>query len=409
MGAIVGVEATVISDTTPHLGNPDSGAGMQLIADTDGVPSVAVVRHVLVDNNALVGIWARGSSSLVMDGSIVRRTQPVNGGIMGYGVISGFVEDSGEEEELTIRHSVVSESRVTGVSVQNGEALVYGTLVTDTLSQESDGLLGVGIGGQSLAGEAMSVTIIGSRVERSHAAGILINDAVGVLESVHVVDTDPQASNLDRGYALTAARNDPDASNTISVDWCLFEKSQTSGAVFAGVEANVYATTIRDVVATTSSTWGTGVTIQRDLALSVPASVTLDSCLIERTSDFGVMVYDSTATIQSTHIRETRADDETLLFGDGITVLSDQLAAELLLTNSRIESSHRVGLSNYGSSVRVGRTGFHCNSIDLDGETFENKPYAFEDLGGNACGCEDVVSCRVVSSQLAPPPPPLEP
>jgi hypothetical protein len=53
----------------------------------------------------------------------------------------------------------------------------------------------------------------------------------------------------------------------------------------------------------------------------------------------------------------------------------------------------------------LGASAVACNDIDLAGETYNDTPAAYDDLGGNRCGCDDGAVCKVLSAGLDVPSP----
>jgi hypothetical protein len=71
-----------------------------------------------------------------------------------------------------------------------------------------------------------------------------------------------------------------------------------------------------------------------------------------------------------------------------------------------VESSERAGITNFGASVTLSGTALECNPIQIDAESWNGVDPAFEDLGGNACGCQDAgADCTLLSATLEPPAP----
>jgi hypothetical protein len=63
-------------------------------------------------------------------------------------------------------------------------------------------------------------------------------------------------------------------------------------------------------------------------------------------------------------------------------------------------------MGNFGSFVAIESSVFRCNAVQLNGEAQPAGPFAFEDRGGNQCGCDDPLgTCQVLSAGLQPPEP----
>ncbi|MBW2526350.1 MAG: hypothetical protein JRI23_19375, partial [Deltaproteobacteria bacterium] len=66
--------------------------------------------------------------------------------------------------------------------------------------------------------------------------------------------------------------------------------------------------------------------------------------------------------------------------------------------------NERAGLINFGAPVTLGNTALVCNALDLAGEPHFGRPFAFDNFGGNLCGCGDATEeCQAATAGLAPP------
>ena len=94
-------------------------------------------------------------------------------------------------------------------------------------------------------------------------------------------------------------------------------------------------------------------------------------------------------------------------FGDGVVVIhTPQAEANAHITALRVEGSARAGISNFGAKVALGATVLTCSAFDMEGEPVSNQPYAFQNLGGNACGCPVATdTCEALSTGIEAPQP----
>jgi len=131
----------------------------------------------------------------------------------------------------------------------------------------------------------------------------------------------------------------------------------------------------------------------------------MHSCVIENNIEGGIGVIDGDATIADSVIRATLPGYNDL-FGDGIDVWALEQPATAVVTGSLIVQNARVGIGSFGAKLSLGKTALECNAIHLDGEASMMTSYEFEDLGEDTCGCApESDTCRVVTSNLAPPDP----
>jgi hypothetical protein len=130
---------------------------------------------------------------------------------------------------------------------------------------------------------------------------------------------------------------------------------------------------------------------------------TVTSTFVLRSHDIGIFASGGTATIDRVVVQGTaaRADGR---FGDGIAVMSGLAPSTAALDHVRVVESARAAVSSFGSPVSLGSSMLQCASWDLEGEEHEGDPFAFEDRGGNRCGCPVADSeCVSVSPGLEPP------
>ena len=94
------------------------------------------------------------------------------------------------------------------------------------------------------------------------------------------------------------------------------------------------------------------------------------------------------------------------LGGDAIVAWSFDRQAVVTASAVRLEQSARAGIASFGSSVALGASLLACQSIDLAGNPSARHDFAFEDLGGNLCGCPEANGpCMLDSAAIEPPEP----
>ena len=95
-------------------------------------------------------------------------------------------------------------------------------------------------------------------------------------------------------------------------------------------------------------------------------------------------------------------------FGDGVVLQRYFVGAPPLVANVEglvVEDVARAGLASFGADVALSNLLSSCNPIHLNGEpNFEGLPYSYAVSGENACGCEVLEECKVLSSGISPPP-----
>jgi hypothetical protein len=176
--------------------------------------------------------------------------------------------------------------------------------------------------------------------------------------------------------------------------------------VLAGSEAVIEATVVRDGLVEGEGKFGRGIQVQPHPPSTTMALLTLRSSLVARNREFGVSVVNSNALVESTAIVATAANDLGL-YGDGLAAIYDdptRTPASVTSVANLVDDSARAGATCFGSSMSLANTAVLCAAFPLDGEPLAGASFAFEDAGGNVCGCppEDG-PCKMVSAGLAPP------
>jgi hypothetical protein len=118
---------------------------------------------------------------------------------------------------------------------------------------------------------------------------------------------------------------------------------------------------------------------------------------------FGAVAFGASLSILDSAIEDTGADGA--LGGDGAS-FGFGVDAFARLQRTRIESSARAAVSNFGAFVQLSSIRATCQPFDLDAEPVGEKQAVFDNVGDNLCGCpaaED--ACQAQSANLAPPMP----
>jgi hypothetical protein len=112
-----------------------------------------------------------------------------------------------------------------------------------------------------------------------------------------------------------------------------------------GANATIESTVVRGIKGDADGQFG-----GRDIDLQSsleghPGRLTLQTSLIEETSNAGVLIFDSDATIESTLVRGIKQAVSTEgIFADGISVISTGGPTEARVTATQVASNARAGL-----------------------------------------------------------------
>ena len=334
-----------------------------LAAQTDYGATALRVTDSLFEQCRELGVHV-SASQVSLERSVVRATRPsaAQQGGRGINVQDCWPEtgcDSILRGSLSLSDSVVEHNHEVGIYVAGSDAVVDGAVVRSTVSQLSDGTGGGGI---------------------------------------YV-----QISCLP-GFCEPAARS------TLMLSRSLLDRNQEIGLSLIGSDMTVESSVVRDVAPRSADQLlGRGINIQDCDAIvgctaPVPASATITSSVVARSYDVGTLVFGASLDMRLSVVRDILPSQIDGRFGDGIAVFTEiTLPSTAQLSGVLVERTARAGIANFGSSIALDTTAIRCTAFDLEGEATD-APFAFEDRGGNRCGCpQESGDCLAVSAGLEPP------
>jgi hypothetical protein len=394
------IENTVVRDTRGD--QPSAGIA---VVDAPGsrVDSVVTLRACLVEGSSIIGI-DNEAANLTVDATIVRNTSAPEDESYGAGIAAFDTPGTDERATLALTGSIVQGSGDIGVYVISSDAIVDGSIVSGTRTTKRSA---AGLGAQidPMAPEPPRVTVRASIVEDNATSGALVAGADVTFEGTIVRDGVPSdAGDIGRGVSLQrdASRG---ARTRATIVGCLFESNRESSVFVQSSDVTMVDSLVRDTTPADGGLFGVGVTVQGDEPID-RATVVIRSCVIERSHEMGVLVFDSDVTMEHVTVRDTQPSESTGYFGDGIAIVSQYGVASAHITDSHIERAARAAVANFGASISLGQSTLDCNPIDLNGERFSNYKFVFDDLGGNRCGCGSTeISCATNSASLEAPSP----
>lgn len=410
-GVAVDIESSVVRDVvdgapTGQTWRPCLHAAVD--PNDDAAPALSVVASVL-ERCTIVGVDAAGGT-LSLDRTVVRD-------VLGPQATVGLrVEDTAASCELS--HSVVTGTAGIGVDTRGATCAMEGLVVRDIARWGDGGFLNAGIAVEDVGGPQLpEATIRGSRIENVSYRGVVVRGATATLEGVAVRGVADIDGLTAIGVELAVDWDaKPPRGSTATLRACDVGDVRGFGVSVGGSAATLDSTRIHDSVDPGDlALCGGLLVITGDVEL--PATAALTHCLIEQVQGLGIEIAQGQVTLDESVVRAATPDSH-LGYGDAISLLT--LAdlpniASVAVTDSRLESTARAGISSFGGHVVIGSTEMECNPIDLDGETSHLGTYdggvaavpaeaKFEDRGGNRCGCSgETWDCAVRSMKLEPP------
>jgi hypothetical protein len=336
------LEAIVVRDITAD-GTDFSGTGIA-VSDVPGIgPSAVTLTNSLIDRSRAQGALSQGSN-LTIEATVVRDIQPGAEG-NGRGVVVQLNEQTGSPGVLVLRGSLVERALSTGVFVQSAEATIEATIVRDT-QLDVDGLFGRGVTAQPHAiGPPSVLTLRTSLLSGNHEIGVHIS----------------------------------------------------------GAQASIEASEVRDMLPNADGLLGRGVNVQPSSFTEATSTLVMNGSLVQDSQEIGIAIRDTVASLDNCVVEGTRATPDEL-FGDGLLALSDMQLAHVTLTGVHVIDSARAAVSSFGATISLSGSSFVCQRFDFNGEPYFDFDHAFENLGGNLCGCPSAdKTCKLVSAGLEPP------
>ena len=241
-------------------------------------------------------------------------------------------------------------------------------------------------------------------------AALHLNGADADIEQVLISDPQTEAGGRS-GFAMQAFPHEGTLEPTIvAMRATRIERSKQAGIVVAGSTGTFDGLEIVDTLGTGGGALGVAFSVIVDWNIDLLGAAELRRSRVAGAHAGGVLVAGGELFVEDVEIRDVEEQANVQDFGDGLGASSlfplspGPQASRMIVNRSSVLGSARAGISNFGADVSVSNTFLDCNGIDLDGETVLELPFAFEDAGGNDCGCgTDRVTCKVLTTNIKPP------
>jgi len=325
MGCTGTVERSIVRDTAPQL--LDKAAGYGIAAEFYKVGSVLSVKDSLVANNTTVGVSLEDASATI-EGTVVRDTRPKALDLTAGDGIQAIGEGQAPSV-LTVKECLVSNNRNSGISVYGTKASIERTIVQDTGPRESDrkGVAGVEV--RAWLEVSSELTMKDSLVSNNRGVGLQLCGSSGTVERTVVRDSLPRALDGIGGHGIVARRIE-DLPSTLELADCEVASNRSVGIAVLASTATVDRTVVRETRADAADN-RFGIGIQASLLpdgagawTGDPSSLTLRDSLVSGNRATGISVASSKATVERCIVRETQVDGAGNGYGDGIQAVLHQ-------------------------------------------------------------------------------------
>jgi hypothetical protein len=384
----------------------DTGANAGVLVDDAIGPAEATIVNSLIEDSTQLGVYVINGDA-VIENTTVRGTVPFEESF-GFGVyvIDGTTEAG--SSSVQVRGSLLERNSGAGLYVTGSEATVEASVLRDTVA-EAPGTAGRGYGllvrSSEVTFEPAVVSVQSALIERNRELGVFVAGAELSLSATVVRDTwTNDGGEGGRGLNIQPEPNTFEGS-LVTVSKSLFERNRGVGVFVGASLLNMDRSMVRDTLVNAGGR-GHGIHTQGHEMSSTPTTFTGRGIVVERSVRLGVQVTNADADVTSMVVRDTFADSEDR-FGDGVSVVHavpEWGAATANLSTLLVEQSARAGISNFGGTISLDTSAIRCAAFELEGESLNEQPFTFDDLGGNGCGCPEADGeCKVVSAGLEPP------
>jgi hypothetical protein len=404
LGSGATVDGCEVRDTQANAQNP-WGRGVAALTNlVTGSAGWIDVRASLISRNIEVGVAAIGSSATIQD-SVIRDTLPNTQSVQGRGAVAQHDPQTDFGATMAIRGSLIEGSSGHGIFASGAELTIERSIIRGTHVDASGSGRGLEIQNAGDSPAAASIlTLDRSLITHNDEANVLVSGAAAMVTNLVVRGRAPDQGVGGPGFST---QDDPGSGlrGVLDLSASLFERNGGAGVFVEGSDAQIDAVVVLETGAGTSGLFGRGINIQSSTMTGASSSATIQSVLVDGSHDFGILISDATVAIVGSVVRNTATNSDGA-FGDGMGFAATDPSVTMSMSDSRIDSSARAGIVNFGAAVTLQSTSLSCQLFDLDSETFANNTARFEDLGGNLCGCpEPTEPCKSVSVGLQPPSP----
>lgn len=406
-GSTLTLEHTVIRDSfADGLDRRGYAVGIQFDPFAE-LPSQVEMTQCLFERSTEIGI-VLASSDVKLHGVLVRDTRPSSSGSFGRGMsVQTQPPVTLEGADVEVVGSSVEDNFEVGLFMEGGRLHLEGVNVSGT-QVGAQILQGFGLAAQDepISGQRPAITMRGCRFSENHSVGIFAGgcdlDVQGTLVESTQPTNDGNGPLFGRGASIQVGVTGAAASTHLRGS--RFRNNAEAGIFFAGGEAVLEGVVVADTVA--SRGLSRGINVQADALTGLSAVAEVRWSVIEGGHEAGILATGADVLLDSCIVRDVKSRDDGA-FGDGFGIVNSPLPTSATILRSLLEGNQRAGLANFGASMHLEESVVRCNALDLVGEEWV-QPYVYEDAGGNACGCDDAVPCRVLSSNLSPPDPLVE-
>ena len=326
-------------------------------------PSSITLRGSLVEQSRNTGVYVFGADATIEE-SVIRDTQPNAQRLFGRGL--GVETNAGTASTVVMRSSVIERTHENGIYLDGSSLSVEASVIRDTLP-DGNGYFGRGVNARSdgVSGVPATFVLRGSVVAQNGDVGVFAEGSDVTIEDSVIRDTHVDASGLG-GWGLSA-QLDPitGAPSTLMLRRSVLARNQELGVLVHGANAKVEASVIRDTQPDADGFKGRGMSVQNDPMTAAGSTLVMQSSLVAQNHAIGIFVVGSEATLEASVVRATQP--ELGLFGRGISAqreLTTGTPATLLVRSSLIDDNGELSVFVAGSDMTLETSVVRATHID---------------------------------------------
>lgn len=340
-GSTAVLEGSVVRDTRADVTDKKLGNGVY--ASVGQLASIVTMRDCVISHNRDAGVKIVQSLG-VLERTVVRDTQPRDSDSLGG---RGIEVDRGT---ISMDRCVLAKNHYGGLRLWDAAAALNRTIVRDTLPRASDKMRGYGIFaiGQNY-GQPATLTLRNSAVVNNRGYGIGGSDADVVLERTVVKETQPLEKDKTIGFGVYA--REIQGPSNLTVRDCVVSDNHTSGVYVLGGNATVERSILKATQPQASDQKaGNGILAEPYSITNFPTLTIRDSLVVgNRTA--GIAVFDGTANVIRTVVKDTLPQAANKKLGNGIGAVSTELdrSSTLVVQDVLVEGNTTAGVSLIGA------------------------------------------------------------
>ena len=263
---------------------------------------------------------------------------------------------------LTIRDSLITENRNSGIFIWGAKATLERVEVRDTAEQASNNQYGTGIqvSPDPSSSASSELTVRDSLIVRNRFAGLLLESSKATLERTVVRGTREQVSDNNWGFGIeTWVQPGSTTPSDLTVRDCVIDHNWSTGISLFSSKAMLERTVVRDNFQVFRNYYGNGIQAAVHSSLKVPTDLTVRDSMIEGNRSIGILVLGSKALLERTVVRETRGTVLNNTFGIGIQVSvmpKLDMLPELTVRDCLVAKNRYFGIGVFSAKAMLERT-----------------------------------------------------